>query len=89
MIYMHCYKVLVFCCRRLTEDTFTLDEVTEMLDSLHTIVRGDVEMELINTSHTNVLLLMQLFEQAEKWHLKLQADVSSLENRCVQYSSLV
>ncbi|XP_077993397.1 leucine zipper transcription factor-like protein 1 [Glandiceps talaboti] len=66
---------------RLTEDTFTVDEVSEMLDGLEAVVRGEVELELINTSHTNVLLLRQLFQQAEKWHLKLQADISELENR--------
>ena len=66
---------------RLVEDTFTIDEVTEMLDGLLEVVRGEVESELINTSHTNVLLLRQLFQQAEQWHLKLQADISELENR--------
>ena len=62
------------------EDTFTVDEVTEMLDGLCAVVRGEVEMELLNAAHTNVLLLRQLFSQAEKWHLKLQADISELEN---------
>ena len=66
---------------RLYEDTYTADEVTEMLDGLLTVVRSDVDEELLNTSHTNVLLLRQLFQQAEKWHLKLQADISELENR--------
>ena len=69
----------LFC--RLVEDTFTIDEVTEMLDGLLSVVRSEVESELINTSHTNILLLRQLFQQAEKWHLKLQADISELENR--------
>ena len=69
---------------RLTEDTFTVDEVDDMLDGLLTVVRGEVDSELIHTGHTNVLLLMQLFQQAEKWHLKLQADISELENRSVR-----
>ena len=68
---------------RLNEDTFTIDEVEEMLDGLLAVVRGEVESELINTAHTNVLLLRQVFIQAEKWHLKLQADISELENRFV------
>lgn len=38
-------------------------------------------MELINTAHTNVLLLRQLFSQAEKFYLRLQSDISELENR--------
>ncbi|XP_064187047.1 leucine zipper transcription factor-like protein 1 [Anguilla rostrata] len=66
---------------RLVEETFTVDEVTEMLEGLQVVVRGEVETELINTAHTNVLLLRQLFSQAEKFYLKLQTDVSELENR--------
>lgn len=66
---------------RLTEDTFTADEVEDILDGLEAVVRGEVESELININHTNVLLLRQFFQQAEKWHLKLQADISELENR--------
>uniref|UniRef100_A0A8C0IEJ8 Leucine zipper transcription factor-like protein 1 n=1 Tax=Bubo bubo TaxID=30461 RepID=A0A8C0IEJ8_BUBBB len=52
-----------------------------MLDGLRTVVHSEVESELINTTYTNVLLLRQLFSQAEKWYLKLQTDVSELENR--------
>ncbi|XP_035765539.1 leucine zipper transcription factor-like protein 1 isoform X2 [Neolamprologus brichardi] len=66
---------------RLVEETFTVDEVKEMLDELQAVVRGEVEMELINTAHTNVLLLRQLFSQAEKFYLRLQSDISELENR--------
>ncbi|KAG7488809.1 hypothetical protein MATL_G00037900 [Megalops atlanticus] len=66
---------------RLVEETFTVDEVTEMLDGLRVVVHGEVETELINTAHTNVLLLRQLFSQAEKFYLKLQTDISELENR--------
>ncbi|XP_066534153.1 leucine zipper transcription factor-like protein 1 isoform X2 [Hoplias malabaricus] len=66
---------------RLVEETFTVDEVTDMLDGLQVVVRGEVEMELINTAHTNVLLLRQLFSQAEKYYLRLQTDISELENR--------
>uniref|UniRef100_M3ZHU5 Leucine zipper transcription factor-like protein 1 n=1 Tax=Xiphophorus maculatus TaxID=8083 RepID=M3ZHU5_XIPMA len=65
---------------RLVEDTFTVDEVREMLDGLQMVVRGEVEMELINTAHTNVLLLRQIFSQAEKFYLRLQSDISELEN---------
>lgn len=66
---------------RLCEDTFTVDEVEEMIDGLMSVVKGAVETELLNAAHTNVLLLVQLFSQAEKWHLKLQADISELENQ--------
>ncbi|XP_007899024.1 leucine zipper transcription factor-like protein 1 isoform X2 [Callorhinchus milii] len=66
---------------RLTEDTFTVDELTEMLDGLQVVVHSEVESELINTAYTNVLLLRQLLSQSEKWYLKLQTDISELENR--------
>ena len=42
---------------------------------------GDVESELIASAHTNVLLLKQIFVQAQKWHLDLDADLDELENR--------
>lgn len=66
---------------RLNEDTYTLDEVEEIITDLQTVVRSSVESELLNDAHTDVLLLVQLFSQAEKWHLKLQADISELENQ--------
>ncbi|NXW43397.1 LZTL1 protein, partial [Nyctiprogne leucopyga] len=81
-----CLKTVDSCFQdlkdsRLVEETFTVDEVTDMLDGLRTVVHSEVESELINTTYTNVLLLRQLFSQAEKWYLKLQTDVSELENR--------
>ncbi|XP_045713456.1 leucine zipper transcription factor-like protein 1 [Phyllostomus hastatus] len=66
---------------RLVEETFTADEVSEVLRGLRAVVHSEVESELIDTAHTNVLLLRQLFAQAEKWYLKLQTDISELENR--------
>lgn len=66
---------------RLLDDTYTSDEVQELLLGLCKVVRADVETELISSTHMTVLLLKQLFEQAEKWHLRLQADLSELENR--------
>lgn len=66
---------------RLIEETYTVDEVSDILNGLQDLVRGEVEMELINTAHTNVLLLRQLFSQAEKFYLRLQTDISELENR--------
>ncbi|CAL8235655.1 unnamed protein product [Boreogadus saida] len=66
---------------RLVEETFTVDEVREMLEGLQAVVGGEVETELINTAHTNVLLLRQLFSQADKFFLRLQTDISELENR--------
>lgn len=66
-----------------------MDEVSDMLDGLQVVVHGEVEMELINTAHTNVLLLRQLFSQAEKFYLKLQTDISELESRYYFLMSLI
>lgn len=66
---------------QLDETTYTIDEVKDMLNNLLINVSGELEAELINSAHTNVLLLRQMFMQAEKWHLKLSADISELENR--------
>ena len=61
------------------DDTYTLDEVYDLLEGLQSVIKGDVDTELIHTGHTNILLLRQLFSQAEKWHLKLQ--VGDLNSR--------
>ena len=63
------------------EDTYTVDEVTELLDCLGDVVKAEVEGELLHASHTNSLLLTKLFKQAQKWHLTLNADTSDLENQ--------
>lgn len=65
---------------RLLEETYTSDEVKQILDDLCTVVRAEVESELINSAHANVVLLRQLCQQAERWHLQLQADISELED---------
>lgn len=60
---------------------FFANQVIEILNNLKSIVHTDTETELLNAAHTNVLLLRQMCGQAEKWHLKLVADISELENR--------
>ena len=66
---------------RINDDTFTVDEVEEIIEAVKEAVSSEVETELLNTSHTNILLLKQLFSQAEKWHLNLDTDMSELENK--------
>ena len=68
-----------FVSSRLTEETFTAEELRDMLFGLCAVVKGDVESELILTTHTNVLLLRQVFRQAEKWHLKLSAEACAFK----------
>ena len=66
---------------RVNDDTFTVEEVEEIIEAVKEAVLSEVETELINTTHTNILLLKQLFTQAEKWHLNLDTDMSELENK--------
>lgn len=66
------------------EGTFSADEVKDMLDELCALLKGDLEVELIDTAHIAALLLCQMCCQAQQWHLKLSADISELENRYCQ-----
>ena len=66
---------------RLMENTYTDDEVRDMLTDIGNVIASEIECELINSSHTNVLVLQQVFTQAQKWHLDLDADLAELENR--------
>ena len=66
---------------RLMENTYTDDEVRDMLTDIGNVIASEIESELINSSHTNVLVLQQVFAQAQKWHLDLDADLAELENR--------
>ena len=76
-------SALLACACRLVEDnTFTGQEVTDMLKGLQEVLKGDVESELIDSAHTQVLLLRQVFSQAQEWKLQLQPNISELENRC-------
>lgn len=66
---------------RLFEETFTSDEVKEILDGLCSVLKADVGSDLMHSSHTSALLLRQLFQQAERYHLKMKANLSELESR--------
>ena len=75
------YQVKRNCNFRLLDDTFTIEEVEDILKDIDAMVETEVETELFGAARTNVLLLQQIFLQAEKWHLDLDADLSALENR--------
>lgn len=63
------------------EDTYTRDEVTDILNNIQNILIDDLEAELINILQSNMLMLCQLFQQAEKWHLQLSIDLSEMQNK--------
>ncbi|XP_049946322.1 leucine zipper transcription factor-like protein 1 [Schistocerca serialis cubense] len=66
---------------RLSEETYTAEEVRELLCGLREAVRADVEAELMSHGRATALLLRQLLAQAERWHLRLSADMSQLQDR--------
>ncbi|XP_043230473.1 leucine zipper transcription factor-like protein 1 [Amphibalanus amphitrite] len=66
---------------RLSEVTYTRDEVEELLTLLSGTVHDEVRAELVNADHTALLLLRQLFVQAQQWHLRLDSHVEQLENK--------
>ena len=66
---------------RLMDPTYTLSEIQELLQNLQDLVHAEIETELISIAHTNVLLLTQIFTQAEKWHLRLTVNLSEIQNR--------
>lgn len=62
------------------EDSYTTEDVESMLDGLCAVVKSNIQTELQNTSHCNVVLIRQLFRQAEKLGVELAADTATLEN---------
>ncbi|KAM9329169.1 leucine zipper transcription factor-like protein 1 [Gastrophryne carolinensis] len=65
----------------LDEESYTAEEVRELVSGLRAAVLGELELELLHSSHMSALLLVQLFQQAERWRLRMRADLSELENR--------
>lgn len=52
-----------------------------MITGLWTAMEVDLKDELISTSHMTAVLLQQLFQQAEKVHMKMQPKVAEIENK--------
>jgi chromosome segregation ATPase len=67
--------------RRLLGGDYTEDDVREILDSLCSVLKADMGTELEHAAHTNVLVLQQLFQQAEGMGLNFSVDTGALENQ--------
>ena len=65
---------------RLLEDSYTEDDVRDLLGSLKTVVTTDMGRELEESSHTNALVLRQLFSQADAMELHFKVNTTNLEN---------
>ncbi|CAG7730529.1 unnamed protein product [Allacma fusca] len=76
----HCFSNLLNYKIR-EDDTYNGDEVVKLVQDLQEIVVDEVNTELTDAIHTNVLLTQQLLKQAEDWHLTLTTNVAELENR--------
>lgn len=66
--------------RLIADETYSTDDVTGMLDSLTETLRADLSRNLQRVSHSNVVLLRQLFAQAEDTENTLTVDTSYLED---------
>eukprot|EP00276_Gloeochaete_wittrockiana_P003512 CAMPEP_0184656472 /NCGR_PEP_ID=MMETSP0308-20130426/16532_1 /TAXON_ID=38269 /ORGANISM="Gloeochaete witrockiana, Strain SAG 46.84" /LENGTH=317 /DNA_ID=CAMNT_0027093621 /DNA_START=9 /DNA_END=962 /DNA_ORIENTATION=- len=66
---------------RLQDSTYTVNEVQKLFSDLAAIVKSSVQTDLQNMSNAMVLLLRQLFSQAEKQYVSLDVDAGSLEDK--------
>jgi leucine zipper transcription factor-like protein 1 len=74
------YKDIEYARLR-NETTLTVDEVHDILAELWESSKEEIDAELSHQAHTYILLLRQLFLQADHWHLPMKADISELENK--------
>lgn len=63
------------------DETYTKEEVINILKNLEKILSDEIECELTAFTSTNLLMMYQFFQQAEKWHLRLNADISEMQNK--------
>ncbi|KAH3763020.1 leucine zipper transcription [Pelomyxa schiedti] len=61
-------------------NVYSCEEVSDIIDSISPVVKGDIQKELLHTTHTTALVLCQLFAQAEDIFLDLHIDTAQLEN---------
>jgi hypothetical protein len=76
-------KWLFLSCS-LQESTYSVEEVQQILSDLQQLLSSEVDRELATTSHVNVALMLQYFQQAEQWHVTLSSDIQQLDNRYVR-----
>lgn len=68
--------------QRLSDEAMmTVDEVNEFFEEFLDMIEREFEQEITHQYRVNALLIKQLFQQAEKWFLKLNPNFDQLENR--------
>ncbi|XP_060854068.1 leucine zipper transcription factor-like protein 1 [Rhopalosiphum padi] len=65
----------------LLDETYTKEEVKNILNRLETTMTNEIKCELSAYTNTNLLMMYQFFQQAEKWHLRLNVDISEIQNK--------
>ena len=71
-----------FKTRRLSDESMmTINEIEDLLNEFAELFRKEFEQEFTHQYRINVLLIKQLFQQAEKWFLRLNPNFDQLENR--------
>jgi hypothetical protein len=69
--------------RRLLEEMYPVDEVGQIVDSLKSLVKGQVQEEWEKMTQQSVLYLRQLFLQAEGNGVAINVDLSTLDDASV------
>lgn len=77
---VHYYKELK-CYLSLSDETYTKEEVKSILINLEQTLTNEIKCELSAFTNTNLLMMYQFFQQAEKWHLRLNANISEMQNK--------
>lgn len=52
-----------------------------ILNGLERTITNEIKCELSAYTSTNLLMMYQFFQQAEKWHLRLNVDISEIQNK--------
>jgi len=55
--------------------------VKNILSNLEKTMTDEIKCELSAYTSTNLLMMYQFFQQAEKWHLRLNVDISEIQNK--------
>ena len=66
---------------RLFEESYTVGDVEDLLEGLLVNVRSSMKRDLQTNTHSSVLLVKQIFEQAEAASVDLHTDIPMTEDR--------
>lgn len=73
-----CFLIII---GRLEDHSYTQQEVLEEINTIQDLCKIDVNRELSNLIHMNILLLQQYFSQAQEADILLKSNIAQLENK--------